>query len=133
MKHAGRETRRFRALASAWEIKEAEHYTKLISYVHCQDRKQYEDSINDEGLYEGSGDVDSMKLLNHETYNDELLSCSISDAQLSQLQDEVQCRLRSRVPTDDSVAGDTTDIEADRSEDLLDESNGHTVDRNEGF
>ncbi|KAF8553503.1 hypothetical protein OG21DRAFT_1215750 [Imleria badia] len=34
MKQAGRETRRLRALASAWELKEVEHFQKLLGHIH---------------------------------------------------------------------------------------------------
>lgn len=34
MKHASRETRRFRALASAWELKEARHYCSYLTTEH---------------------------------------------------------------------------------------------------
>jgi len=49
MKRAGRESRRLRALASAWEIQEVEHYAKLMRHMHKQDYMKYGEYMADEG------------------------------------------------------------------------------------
>ena len=76
IKHAARETRHYWAMASTWELKEAEHYAKLVGFVHAQDCKEYEESSD-----EGRDDA--------EDYNEELISFDTANIQLDQLEDEI--------------------------------------------
>jgi hypothetical protein len=84
MKHAARETSRYRAMASAWALKEAEHYAKLVGSVHAWDRNEYEESIR-----EGCDDAEDFMAYSHEVYNEELTSFDTTNVQLDQLEDEV--------------------------------------------
>ena len=84
MKHAAWETKRHRAMASAWELKEAEHFTKLVGFVHARDRDEYEESS-----HEGCDDAEDFMAVSHEVYNEELLSFDTANVQLDQLEDEV--------------------------------------------
>ena len=92
MKHAARETRHYRAMASAWELKEAEHYAKLVGFVHARDRKVYEESSN-----EGRDDAEDFMAYSHEVYNEELISFDTANIQLDQLEDEVRVRLETNI------------------------------------
>jgi len=90
MKRAGRETRRLRALASAWEIKEVEHYSKLMRHMHKADYmnyKKYEEYMADE---EDTNTVDSLVAYNHELYNEQLVSLDNADSQLDQLEEAMK-------------------------------------------
>jgi hypothetical protein len=100
LKHAGHETRRHRAMASAWELKEVEHYSKLLEIIHYDEREEYESSLTDDSIVEprdlggGDDDAESMMRFNHEVYNEEILGFSTSDTQLTQLEEEVQTCFR---------------------------------------
>ncbi|KAF8554398.1 hypothetical protein OG21DRAFT_1508938 [Imleria badia] len=88
MKHAAREARRYRAMASAWELKEAEHYTNLMGLVHDRDRKEFEESSA-----EGLDDAQDFMAYTHEVYGEEFGSFDTVNTQLDQLEDEVRSRL----------------------------------------
>ena len=90
MKHAGRETRRHRALASAWEIKEVEHYSKLIRHMHKEDYTTYKDFVGDEE--DDNDTVEGMVAFNHELYNEHLVSFDNADVQLDQLEEAMKDR-----------------------------------------
>jgi len=95
MKRAGRETRRLRALASAWEIKEVEHYSKLMRHMHKTDYmnyKKYEEYLADE---DDTNTVDGLVAYNHELYNEQLLSLDNADSQLDQLEEVMKGRIAS--------------------------------------
>ncbi|KIM60593.1 hypothetical protein SCLCIDRAFT_9632 [Scleroderma citrinum Foug A] len=81
MKHTGRETRHYCAIASAWEMQEAEQYHKFISLIHKSDRERYRD-------------FDKLSL-NKIIYEDDLESFKAADIQLNWLEEEVQSRLKS--------------------------------------
>ncbi|KAI6143657.1 hypothetical protein BKA82DRAFT_28541 [Pisolithus tinctorius] len=83
MKHAGRETRRYQALSSAWELREAEHYSNFMKYIYQADRKKYGEYLGD-----GQGDVD----LDH-AYNEDIMTFQTTNTQLDQLEEEVQCHV----------------------------------------
>lgn len=116
MKHASRETRRHRAMASAWELKQAEHYSKLLEIVHHDDREEYESSLMDEclikpedlGGLDDDVDAESLMQFNHEVYNEELHAFCTSDVQLTQLEEEFQTRLHDHlvVERDDELSFD---------------------------
>jgi hypothetical protein len=100
LKHMGRETRRHQAMASAWELKEVEHYSKLLEIIHHDECEEYESSLTDDSIVEprdpdgGDDDAESMMQFNHKVYNEEILAFSTSDTQLTQLEEEVQTRFR---------------------------------------
>ena len=81
MKHAGRETRRYRAIASAWEMQEAEQYHKFISLIHKSDRERYRE-------------FDKLSL-NKIMYEDDLESFKTAEVQLCLLEEEMQTWLKS--------------------------------------
>ncbi|KAI6142882.1 hypothetical protein BKA82DRAFT_4018076 [Pisolithus tinctorius] len=99
MKHAGRETRRYRALSSAWELREAEHYSNFMKYIYQADRKKYGEYLGD-----GQGDVDldhaaeiddaeNFLAFGREAYNEDIMTFQTTNTQLDQLEEEVQCRV----------------------------------------
>ena len=81
MKHTGRETRRYHAIASAWKMQEAEQYHKFISLIHKSDHEWY-------------WDFDKLSL-NKIIYEDDLESFKAADIQLNWLEEEVQSQLKS--------------------------------------
>ena len=79
-------------MASAWELKEVEHYSKLLEIIHHDDREEYESALTDDSIVEpkdldswDDDDVESMMQFNHEVYNGEILAFATSDAQLTQI------------------------------------------------
>lgn len=92
MKHASRETKRFRALASAWELKEARHYTNYITFVHQVDKDEFSSEVADPAL-------ENLMKFRHEAYNEDLLSMAVTDAQLDSLEAEVESRISSSEST----------------------------------
>ena len=84
MKHAARETRHYWVMASARKLKEAEHYAKLVGFVHARDCKEYEESSD-----EGRDDAEDFMAVGHEVYNEELISFNTTNIQLDQLEDEI--------------------------------------------
>lgn len=100
LKYANRETRRHRAMASAWELKEAEHYSKLLEIVHHHRHEEYESALKDDSVVEpedleswdDASDVESLVKFNHEVYNEETIGYARSDSQYTQLEEEFQAR-----------------------------------------
>lgn len=83
MKHASRETRRFRALASAWELKEARHYSNYLTCLHNNEKIELSEEV---------AVLDDLIRFQHESYNQRLLSVAVSNAQLHQLEAEIDSR-----------------------------------------
>lgn len=87
-------------MASAWELKEVEHYSKLLEIIHHDDREEYESALTDDSIVEpkdldswDDDDAESMMQFNHEVYNEEILAFATSDAQLTQIEEEVRTRV----------------------------------------
>ena len=94
MKHAGRETPRHQALASAWEIKEVEHYARLIHHMHKEDYTTYKYFVGDE--QDDNDTVDGLVAFNHELYNEQLVSFDNADVELDQLEEAIKgCTMKS--------------------------------------
>ncbi|KAL4066495.1 hypothetical protein V8B97DRAFT_1874519 [Scleroderma yunnanense] len=135
MKHAGHETRHYQALASAWELKEVEHYGKLMVHMHKESSKEYEEYMEymKEELAKDKDDVDSLIALNHETYNEELMSFSNANTQLDHLEEEMHLCIASNYPfplhdSDDSL---NLDSELDDGEDGLEAGNNKHGDKDD--
>ncbi|KAG6373017.1 hypothetical protein JVT61DRAFT_7070 [Boletus reticuloceps] len=83
MKQAGRETRRLRAMASVWELKEVEHYRKFLEYVIRRNEdslQQYEASVADtESLAE-------LLAFRYRAYVEDHVALATSDRQLDVLE-----------------------------------------------
>ncbi|KAL4062411.1 hypothetical protein V8B97DRAFT_1877899 [Scleroderma yunnanense] len=95
MKHAGHETRHYWALASAWELKEAEHYGKLMAHIHPKDCKTYNGFKNsvvdkragimlevEESEVQSMDSMESLMALYHKAYNKDLASFHTANTQL---------------------------------------------------
>ena len=113
MKHAGRETRRLQALAMAWQLKEAEYYGRLMKEVCVAKHKHYEEhhEATSEGMVihlkadESADDnMDGTVALDHELYNEYIVSIDTMGDQLDQLEVEVKGRL-STSPCNSQQAG----------------------------
>ena len=79
MKQAGRETRRLRALASTWELKEVEHYSKFLEYVIHRNEdslQQYEATVAD------TGSLAELLAFRHHAYVEDYVALVTSDRQL---------------------------------------------------
>jgi len=133
MKQAGRETRRFRALATAWELKEIEHYGKLVQELHqtdyeelkeydAMDKKDHvgpEDSeslmeeINSVVLPDVRDNVAGIAAYKHEVYHKEALSFDTTETQLNQLEEEVKGRLALKLRSSPHEADDSSDCDGD--------------------
>ena len=89
MKQAGRETRRLRAMASAWELKEVEHYRKFLEYIVHRNEdslQQYEVAVADtESLAE-------LLAFRHNAYAEDFASLVTSDRQLDVLEAATEFR-----------------------------------------
>jgi hypothetical protein len=83
-------------MASAWELKEAEHYSKLLEIMHHNHREEYESSLKDDSVIEpedldswnDTSDVESLVKFNHKVYNEETIGYAWSDSQYAQLEEE---------------------------------------------
>lgn len=95
MKHAGHEAQHYYALASAWEFKKAEHYTKFANLQHQKDQTEYT-TLTEEDL------MDYM----HNAYNEELLTFAVTDLYLNQLEKEVGVYLHSSNSGHESMDGE---------------------------
>ena len=95
MKRAGRENRRLRALASAWKIKEVEHYSTLVRYLHEEDYTNFCDYFEDQaGDLQGDvNNVDGLVAYNRELYNEQLASLGEMDVQLDHLEEVMSSRI----------------------------------------
>ena len=134
MKQAGRETRRFRALATAWELKEIEHYGKLVQELHQMDYEELReyDAMVDEKDHVGLEDSESlMEEINsvvppdvrdsvasivaykHEVYHEEALSFDTTETQLDQLKEEVKGHLALKLCSSPHEADDSSDHNGD--------------------
>jgi len=133
MKQAGHETRHFRALATAWELKEIEHYGKLVQELHQTDYELREyDAMVDEKDHMGLEDSESlMEEINsmvppdirdsmagitaykHEVYHEEALSFDTTETQLDQLEEEVKGRLALKLRSSPHEADDLSDRDSD--------------------
>ena len=111
MKHAGRETRCLRALASAWEIKEVEHYAKLMRHIHKQDYMKYKEFVADEEDIDVNT-VDGLVAYNHELYNEQLVSLGNVDSQLDQLEEAMKSRVTHHSPYESDCDSDE-DVESE--------------------
>jgi len=102
MKQAGRENRRHRALSSAWELKEIEHYSRLMSHIHRANHTKYEEFSaavadgrdlllkEEESAVQGMEEAETIVAMNHELYNECLASVSAADKQLDQLKEALK-------------------------------------------
>lgn len=121
MKHAGRESRRHRALSSAWELKETEHYSRLMSHIHRGNRRKYEeyctavaDGREEQSAVQGKEDVETLIAMNHELYNEYLASVSAADKQLDQLEEVLKTEnASSDVSSDEGTVVIGTEEEVD--------------------
>ncbi|KIM57288.1 hypothetical protein SCLCIDRAFT_28902 [Scleroderma citrinum Foug A] len=111
MKHAGCETRHLQALASAWEIKEVEHYAKLMRHIHKQDYMKYKEFVADEEDIDVNT-VDSLVAYNHELYNEQLVSLGNVDSQLDQLEEAMKSRVTHHSPYESDCDSDE-DVESE--------------------
>lgn len=93
MKEAGRETRRLHAMASAWELKEVEHYQKLLHFFHqCnQGNLRTFDTLSRDMQH-----LNKLIRFKHHEYSEELASMVTSDRQLNVLEAEVKTHLLTR-------------------------------------
>ena len=109
MKRTGREARRLRALASAWQIKEAEHYSKLVRLIHEEDHANFCDYFEDQevDLKEEVDNAADLVAYNRELYNEQLESIRVIDTQLDWLEEVMRNRI------------DETDRDSDDSESSL--------------
>ena len=89
MKQAGCETRRLRAMASMWELKEVEHYCKFLEYIihHNEDSlHQYEVAIAD------TKSLAKLLAFRHNAYAEDFASLVTSDWQLDVLKAAMEFR-----------------------------------------
>jgi len=133
MKQAGHETRRFRALATAWELKEIEHYGKLVQELHQTDYEELKEyDAMDKKDHVGPEDLESlMEEINsvvppdvrdsvagiaaykHEVYHEEALSFDTTETQLDQLEEEVKGCLALKLRSSPHEADDSSDRNGD--------------------
>jgi hypothetical protein len=99
LKEAGHETRRLRAMTSAWELKEVKHYQKLLHHLHQCDK----DNLQTFKTFIDS--LDDLIRFKHHEYSEEVGSMATSDLQLSVLELEVQARLDTHVGKSVAVGG----------------------------
>ena len=119
MKCAGRETRCLRALASAWEIKEVEHYAKLMHHIHKQDYMKYKEFVADKEDIDVNT-VDSLVAYNHELYNEQLVSLGNVDSQLDQLEEAMKSRVTHHSPYEsDCDSDEDVELEDDKAGDKM--------------
>ncbi|KAL4072856.1 hypothetical protein V8B97DRAFT_1916791 [Scleroderma yunnanense] len=134
MKQAGHETRQFQALAIAWELKEIEHYGKLVQELHQTDYEEYKeykeamadkkDHVDLEGSELLMEEIDRVDLPNirdnvasitaykHKTYNKETLSFDTTETQLNQLKEEVKDCLALKLCSSPHEADDSPDCDS---------------------
>ncbi|KAI6146489.1 hypothetical protein BKA82DRAFT_4015981 [Pisolithus tinctorius] len=97
--NAGCETRHYQALSSAWELREAEHYSNFMKYIYQANHKKYGEYLGD-----GQGDVDldhvaeiddveNFLAFSCEAYNKDIMTFQTMNTQLNQLEEEVQCHV----------------------------------------
>ena len=119
MKCAGRETRCLQALASAWEIKEVEHYAKLMCHIHKQDYMKYKEFVADEEDI-NVNTMDSLMAYNHELYNEQLVSLGNVDSQLDQLEEAMKSRITHHSPYEsDCDSDEVVELEDDKAGDKM--------------
>jgi len=116
MKRAGRETRHLRALASAWEIQEVEHYAKLVCHLHKDDYMNYKEYTADKED-DNINTADSLMAYNHKLYNEQLVSIGNVDSQLDQLEEVVRSRAAFKNPHHSPYESDHDSDESAESED----------------
>ncbi|KAI6151210.1 hypothetical protein BKA82DRAFT_4013746 [Pisolithus tinctorius] len=112
---------------STWELKEAEHYSRLMKHIYQEDQKEYGDSLAGKAgkvNLEHAVEMDNVKSLiafNHEVYNKEVMTLDTTDMQLNQLEEEVQGHLHSsdkvEGPSDCEASDRSARLEVDNSED----------------
>ena len=120
MKHAGRETRRLQALAMAWQLKEAEYYGRLMKEVRVATHTHYEEHCEatleenvikldvDESANETEDNVDGTIALDHELYNEYIVSLNTMGTQLDQLEEVVMDRLSTSPRNSPQEVGSST-------------------------
>ncbi|KIM70181.1 hypothetical protein SCLCIDRAFT_6459 [Scleroderma citrinum Foug A] len=117
MKQAGRETRRFQALATAWELKEIKHYGKLVQELHQTDYeelKEYDAMVDEKDHVTYVRDnVAGIMAYKHEVYHEETLSFDTAEMQLNQLEEEVNGRLALNLCSSPHEADDLSDRDND--------------------
>ncbi|KIM54297.1 hypothetical protein SCLCIDRAFT_31172 [Scleroderma citrinum Foug A] len=140
MKHAGRENKRLQALAAAWQLKEAEYYGRLANEIYIAKYRQHEQYCK--GTVEGTDTLvevdespsktkvhlDGIAALNHELYNEHIVSLDTMWTQLQQLEKKVIVHCQSlrnsddehgasfdykyAAPVESEISGDDSDSEA---------------------
>ena len=95
MKRAGCETRRLRALASAWQIKEVEHYSKVVRSIYEEDYANFCDYFVDQGgdLEADMNNANSLVAYHRELYNEQLESLDNMDMQLDRLEEVMSSQI----------------------------------------
>ena len=89
MKQAGRKTRHLWTLASAWQIKEVEHYSKVVCSIYKEDYANFCDYFVDQGgdLEADMNNANSLVAYHHELYNEQLESLDNMNMQLDRLKE----------------------------------------------
>ena len=119
MKCAGCETRHLWALALAWEIKEVEHYAKLMCHIHKQDYMKYKEFVADEEDV-NVNTVDGLMAYNHELYNEQLVPLGNVDSQLDQLEEAMKSRVTHHSPyKSDCDSDEDVESEDDKAGDKM--------------
>jgi len=102
MKQAGHKNRRHRVLSSAWELKEIEHYSRLMSHIHWANHTKYKEFSaamadgrdlllkEEESAVQGMEEAETIVAMNHKLYNECLASVSTADKQLDQLEEALK-------------------------------------------
>ena len=89
MKQAGRETRRLRAMASAWELKEVEHYHKFLEHLIRRNEdslQQYEAAVTD------TESLAKLLAFRYHAYVEDFTTLVMSDRQLDILEAATESR-----------------------------------------
>ncbi|KIM50047.1 hypothetical protein SCLCIDRAFT_34727 [Scleroderma citrinum Foug A] len=119
VKHFSTEALEEAVLMKSWEIKEVEHYAKLMCHIHKQDYMKYKEFVADEEDV-NVNTVDGLMAYNHELYNEQLVPLGNVDSQLDQLEEAMKSRVTHHSPyKSDCDSDEDVESEDDKAGDKM--------------